>query len=120
MENTQQNLESVVGGSVPAGPGCAPGLAWRLEGDLTVYTAGEARRQLLERLAAPGGLALDLGGVAGCDTAGLQLLCAARLSAQRAGRGYEVTACAPSVRAAAQAIGLSDAAYLDPLSPASV
>lgn len=49
--------------------------ALRLAGELTIYTAAEARASLAERLERKGALPeLDLSGVEELDTAGLQVL----------------------------------------------
>ncbi|MCP4433853.1 MAG: STAS domain-containing protein [Gammaproteobacteria bacterium] len=48
----------------------------RIEGDMTIYTAGEYRETLLTQCHSRGGLELDLEHVSEIDTAGLQLLIA--------------------------------------------
>jgi len=53
----------------------------KIEGTFSIYEAASLREELLERLAGDTDLELDLGGVTECDTAGLQLLCAARKTA---------------------------------------
>ncbi|HEX8986567.1 MAG TPA: STAS domain-containing protein [Rhodocyclaceae bacterium] len=57
-----------------------------LDGELTVQSAAATRERLLAALAGSDVLELDLGGVAEFDSAGLQLLLAARKSAQAAGK----------------------------------
>ncbi len=48
----------------------------RIEGDMTIYTAGEYRETLLEQCHSREGLELDLEHVSEIDAAGLQLLVA--------------------------------------------
>ena len=53
----------------------------RIDGELTIYRADEIKSLLLEALAEPGDLELDLSGVSEIDTAGLQLLMLAKKTA---------------------------------------
>jgi anti-sigma B factor antagonist len=46
----------------------------RLSGELTIYTAGQARQDIPSQLAASGACELDLFGIEELDTAGVQLL----------------------------------------------
>jgi anti-anti-sigma factor len=46
----------------------------RLSGELTIYSAGQARHDIPQQLAASGATELDLFGVEELDTAGVQLL----------------------------------------------
>ena len=58
-----------------------------VDGEMTVYTCGELKPLLLQELTAhPDAAELDLSGVGEIDTAGLQLLLAARRHASDAGR----------------------------------
>ncbi len=50
----------------------------RIDGDMTIYTAGEYRETLLEQCHSREGLELDLEEVTEIDAAGLQLLVALR------------------------------------------
>ncbi len=65
-------------------PAPNPG-ALAIEGDLTIYTAAQWRETVLAALEAEPGQALeiDLGGVTEIDSAGLQVLIAAKKEAQR-------------------------------------
>jgi anti-anti-sigma factor len=54
----------------------------RIEGEMTIYRAAELRQVLLDALAPPGDLNIDLSGVTEIDSAGVQLLVAAKKSAQ--------------------------------------
>jgi anti-sigma B factor antagonist len=58
-----------------------------LDGEVTIYRATELRQTLLAALAeAPDGLAIDLAGVTEFDSAGVQLLMAAKRAANDSGR----------------------------------
>jgi anti-sigma B factor antagonist len=61
----------------------APGPEW------TIHEAARLREQLLAHLEA-GSSCLDLSGVSACDSAGVQLLLAARRSAQQRGQTLEL------------------------------
>jgi anti-sigma B factor antagonist len=52
-----------------------------LRGELTIYAAAAVRAKLLEALSGASGLEIDLAGVTEIDTAGLQLLVAAKRDA---------------------------------------
>ncbi len=72
----------------------------RIEGELTIYRAAELCETLKSTLAAlPAGaeLAIDLAGVTEMDSAGVQLLIAARRSAAAAGRALSLRDTSPAV-----------------------
>lgn len=54
----------------------------RLEGDLTIYQAQDVRDRLLQALDEHDGLDVHLADITEADTAGLQVLMAAKLSAR--------------------------------------
>ena len=62
---------------------------FRLEGSLDLYAAAQLRATLTDCLARPDSAEFDLSGIDACDTAGLQLLLAARATA--AARGHTVS-----------------------------
>lgn len=105
----------------PAGVplGTPPGIP--LGGDLTIARAAELRERLLARLAeAPPVLALDLGEVADFDSAGIQLLLAARRTQAQAGARLVVIKASAPVRDAVQLFGLDSLLELPhPLQPAA-
>ena len=68
--------------------GCA---LLRIEGPMTVNEASALRNEMVECFNACDGLILDLNDSSDCDTAGIQLMCSARLTAQRTGKHFEVT-----------------------------
>ena len=83
----------------------------RLEGELTIYTAQDTRQRLLQVLAAdtaPQVLRLDLRAVTETDTAGIQLLLAARGHALSLGREVRFGGMPRGVEAAIQLLGLED------------
>lgn len=83
-------------------------------GELDVYTVECARAALLEHFVDAAPLALDLREVTACDSAGLQLLIAARRSALAAGKPFSLTQPVPLLVAAAELLGLSPDSWLDP------
>jgi anti-anti-sigma factor len=84
-----------------------PGFATlRVTGALDVYEAETVRGALLEALAAGSAVALDLGQVEACDTAGAQVLWAARRSAAQAGKAIRFEGPSGSILACWAALGL--------------
>ncbi len=84
----------------------------KVAGPMTIYEAGDLREAFLAGFAEDGGLALDLGAVTECDTAGLQLLCAARVTAETDALPFRIEAVSEAVRDALGAAGLSLEAVL--------
>ena len=66
--------------------------------EMTIYHALEQKKLLLDALAEPQVLELDLSQVAAIDTAGLQLLLLAKRESTAAGKALKVTAHSPAVR----------------------
>jgi anti-sigma B factor antagonist len=60
--------------------------ALRLEGELTIYRATELKQVLVQAVAAPGPLEVDLSAVTELDTAGAQLLILATKTALAANK----------------------------------
>lgn len=79
----------------------------KIEGPMTIYEAGDLRQAFLEGFEGPGGLILDLDAVTECDAAGIQLLCAARVTAEAETRPFRIQAASDAVRDALGAVGLS-------------
>jgi anti-anti-sigma factor len=80
-----------------------------LSGDFSIVDAAALREQLREALnLGPGDLALDLSGVEGCDSAGVQLLLSLRRSLAARGDALHITRPADSVRNALLTLGLQD------------
>ena len=79
----------------------------QVEGDLTIYCAAQARELWLQwLLAGRGDATLDLGRVADCDSAGVQLLLAARASLAEQGEALALRNVSQPVREALLAYGL--------------
>jgi anti-anti-sigma factor len=79
----------------------------RIAGVVDTYAAAALYSQLgrlIEEQAAP---AVDLSGVESCDFTAIQLLCAARRSAERAGKPFSVTALSEGVSRTCAVLGLS-------------
>ncbi len=79
----------------------------KITGPLTVYEAAEASEAMLACFEEENGLILDLTDVQDCDTAGVQLLCAARKTAQNAGKPFAVTGASGPVKTAVTGVGLA-------------
>jgi anti-anti-sigma factor len=78
-----------------------------LDGELTIARAAELRETLLAAMA--GGVrTFDLGAVEAFDTAGVQLLLAARHSARQDGTGFELRSVPAVVHEVLQRYGLAD------------
>lgn len=62
----------------------------KIEGAFSIYEAASLRKTFLECFDAYEGLILDLNDVTECDTAGIQLLCAARVTAETEGKTFSI------------------------------
>ena len=69
-----------------------------LDADLTIYTAVDTKRKLLDAVHNLETLELDLSQVGEIDTAGFQLLVLAKREAQRLDRSLRIVAHSPAVR----------------------
>ncbi|MEW6692503.1 MAG: STAS domain-containing protein [Pseudomonadota bacterium] len=70
----------------------------RLDGEVTIYQAAALRESLMEQFALLPAIELDLSAVAEMDTAGLQLVLAAKAEALHANKPFRVSAISDSVR----------------------
>lgn len=79
--------------------------------ELTISAAAQQHARLLQAVqeADEGALALDLGQVEACDSAGVQLLLATRASALARGMQVHITAASTPVRQALATFGLAGA-----------
>jgi anti-sigma B factor antagonist len=68
-----------------------------IEGEFTIYTVADWKSKLFDKLAAFRALDLDLSGVSEIDTAGQQLLIAAKIRAMALGTTLRVVAHSPVV-----------------------
>jgi anti-anti-sigma factor len=83
-------------------------LPLRIEGALDVQNATTLRAAIIDRLSVPAPVyEIDLASVSACDSAGLQLLCAARQSALSAGAAWRLTNPPESVLRACAEMALS-------------
>lgn len=69
----------------------------RLEGELSIYRAGELKQLLLDALYACDDLQLDLGGITEIDSAGVQLLLLIKNEAMRCGKSFSMNRHSPAV-----------------------
>ncbi len=79
----------------------------KIEGAMTVNEAAELRSEMVECLDTYDGLILDLNNVSECDTAGIQLLCSARLTVQSTGKRLLVKSASMSLMDAFSRTGLN-------------
>lgn len=77
-----------------------PSSPFRIDGEFTIYRAAElaaAMKAALAELPAGGAFEVDLSGVTEMDSAGVQLLVAARRSTDESGRTLRVAGHSPAV-----------------------
>lgn len=84
-----------------------------LEGSLSIYQVEDIHRNLVQKLEAGGDVVLDLGPVDECDSAGVQLLVATRLTAARRGLAFRVREVSQAVIEAFVQLGLDPADALN-------
>jgi anti-sigma B factor antagonist len=70
---------------------------FRPEGELSIYTAGESKAELMNALAGAEDLEIDLASVTEIDTAGVQLLILLKREASRQGKRLALTGHSPAV-----------------------
>jgi anti-anti-sigma factor len=86
----------------------------QIEGEMTIYRAAELHGLLQQQLAAGNGLEIDLSAVTEIDSAGAQLLVAAKKTAQAAGRELRLIGHSPAVLEVFELLNLG-AYFGDPL-----
>lgn len=86
----------------------------KIEGELTIYRASELCVALQAALLQPGDLEIDLSEVSEMDSAGVQLLMAAKRAAQASQRQLRLTAHSPAVLEVFETLDLA-AHFGDPL-----
>lgn len=84
------------------------------DNDLTIYSAVDAKRQLLDAVRSRKTLELDLSRVGEMDTAGFQLLVLAKREAQQLGRTLRIVAHSPAVQEVIEFYNM-DAYFGDPV-----
>lgn len=81
--------------------------ALQIDGEMTIYQAEELRQKLLVTLASPAtGVQVDLHNVSEIDSAGVQLLIAAKHAATAVGKTLTLTSCSNAVTDVLQLFGL--------------
>jgi len=83
------------------------GTTFKIQGELDISVAAGLQRDLAECLRQNAHLTVDLADVDACDTAALQLLCAARRTALLQNRTLQVFGLSQAVTIAAAGVGLS-------------
>jgi anti-anti-sigma factor len=78
----------------------------KIEDSLSIYDVANLRNEFLECLDAYDHLSLDLNGVTECDSAGIQLLCSAYMTARNAGKFFEISGASEQVIETVSLIGL--------------
>jgi anti-anti-sigma factor len=77
-----------------------------LDGELTIYRAAELKQTLLELLATPGALEIDLSKVTELDSAGVQVMLLAQRTAAAKGASLRFVAHSPPVVQVLRLLGL--------------
>lgn len=85
-----------------------------IEGELSIYSAGEWKKRLHDLLDQGGSLELDLGAVHELDTAGLQLLIMAKKEASARGQQLQLCNHSPAVLEVFELCGVA-AFFGDPI-----
>jgi anti-anti-sigma regulatory factor len=78
-----------------------------ITGYLDAYAAEQVRQTLLDYLRAASAPELDLAGVKACDAVGIQLLCAARRSAEVDGKRLAMRHISEPLRTVCAALGVT-------------
>ncbi|MES2296017.1 MAG: STAS domain-containing protein [Pseudomonadota bacterium] len=92
----------------------SPNAILHIEGEMTIYQAGEQRANILGALEQSARLELNLAGVTELDTAGVQVLLLAKKAALADGRQLELVAHSPAVLDVFELLHLS-AFFGDPM-----
>ena len=79
----------------------------KIEGPMTIYEAVDIRDELFKHFEVTGSMSLALDGVTECDTAGVQLLCAARRTGREEGKSFCIENPSRAVVEAIAQMGLS-------------
>ena len=79
----------------------------KIDGPLTIYEVGDARKNMLEHLNTGKEFHMDLGQIPDCDTAGVQLLISAKKTVEKSGKSFRVLQASSAVINAVRLLGLS-------------
>lgn len=83
-------------------------------GPLTIYEVAALREDLLRVFDASAEVTLDLGEVTECDTAGVQLICSARVTSRETGKLLHIHAVSDAVTEAMTGVGMDPFDILNP------
>ena len=86
----------------------------KVAGSMSIYETAALRDVMLAVIDSPKGLTLDLGDVAECDTAGVQLLCSACITARKRGKPFHIHSLSNAVTEAMEGVGLPLSEFLNP------
>jgi anti-anti-sigma factor len=84
----------------------AEGKVVHVAGELSLYTAHDLRDALATALARESALSVDLSGIETCDTAAIQVLCSAVMTAASAGKEIGITGAPAAVVDVSQSLGV--------------
>jgi len=85
----------------------------KISGDISVYEVRELRDELIAHLKAHSELTLDLSEVTDCDTAGVQLLYSARITAESEDKPFLIRGASPQLVNAVTFVGLNPSEVLN-------
>ena len=86
-----------------------------VSGALDIYDVESLREVLLRELTKRAELVLDLTGVTECDTAGVQLICAARKSAEKSGKRLKLERPSSAFVTCCERLGLGQNSFTNEL-----
>jgi anti-anti-sigma factor len=81
-------------------------IIFKIEDSLSIYEVANLRNEFLECLDAYDRMSLDLNGVTECDSAGIQLLYSAYITARNAGKTFEILHASEQVIKTVTLVGL--------------
>ena len=79
----------------------------KIEGAMSIYEAAALREACMDSLETSRSLTMDLADAADCDITGMQILLSTRMTAEAAGKLFEITAMSPAVMKAFDHAGLN-------------
>jgi anti-anti-sigma factor len=86
----------------------------KVTGPMSIYEATALREAMLAAFDSPEGVTLDLGEVTECDTAGVQLICSARITARKRGTPLTIRAVSDAVTQSMEGVGIDPFDILNP------
>ncbi|MEW6520351.1 MAG: STAS domain-containing protein [Thermodesulfobacteriota bacterium] len=82
-----------------------------IAGDLTIYNSSEVKAGIMEEIGEMGSVTIDLQQLGDIDVTGIQLLLAARKSAEQTGRPFQLLNPTPVLLEKAAKIGIDPALF---------